>query len=579
MKPIWRRRTLALVLGILSLTAPLLAQEGSRPTPTTSEPTASEPAAEEIQALEGDALAGSSDESPALKLMNKTLNTSLGAVNSFVSSSIFFDVSFGAFHAPEFENGEVVLDQTGAPKMKVIPIPFIVALLAIGGVLFSAYYRFVNITGFKHAIDIVRGKFDHETDIGEISHFRALTSALSATVGLGNIAGVAIAIQLGGPGAVFWMFLAAFFGMATKFSSCTLAQLYRKKNEDGSFSGGPMYYLDLGLKNRNPLIKWIGKSLALLYGVMIMVGSMGGGNMFQSNQSFEALHTAFGVDQKSSWIFGLLMALAVGVVILGGIRRIGAATSRIVPLMVGTYILAAIAVLGANFSQIPLAVSLIFAKAFSANAAYGGAIGVLVWGVTRASFSNEAGLGSAAIAHAAAKTDEPVREGLVAMLGPFIDTMIVCMTTALVVIVSGAWNDPSIPQEAGVSLTTAAFATVLPWFPKVLAICVLLFAYSTMISWCYYGERGWIYIMDHFNGRGVATVGVFRVIFVCFVFIGAVAKLEAVLDFSDLLILCMAFPNLIGSAFLAPRIKAALADYWNRVRPAHQAAAAQNPGQ
>ncbi len=503
-------------------------------------------------------------EPTAIEVVNEHLNRALGKINKGVEQALFFNVTGDAFQAPEFDDkGRPVLGPDGAPKMKTVALPFVVAVLALGGVFFTLWYRFVNLRGFKHAIEIVRGKYDNPEDAGEITHFRALTSALSATVGLGNIAGVAIAIQLGGPGAVFWMIVAAFFGMSTKFSSCTLSQLYRRKNPDGSISGGPMYYLDLGLKDRGPALATVGKVLAVIYAFMIMGGSFGGGNMFQANQSFEAFSGAFDIDPENSWVFGVVMATLVGAVILGGIKRIGAATSRIVPGMVAIYIFASLLILVTHVGRIPGAFALIFERAFSQNALYGGFMGVLVWGVKRASFSNEAGLGSSAIAHAAARTEEPVREGLVAMLEPFIDTIIVCVMTALVVIVTGAWDDPAIPREAGVSLTTAAFATVLPWFPVVLSVCVLLFAYSTMISWCYYGERGWIYLMDHF-GLGVRTLPVFRLIFVTFVFIGSVTKLDAVLGFSDLLILCMAFPNIVGSVILAPRVLRTVREYWAR---------------
>lgn len=290
--------------------------------------------------------------------------------------------------------------------------------------------------------------------------------------------------------------------------------------------------------------------------------------MFQANQSFAAFAEAVGVMPGHSgyehlkYGFGLTLAVLVALVILGGIKRIGAATSRIVPAMVGIYVLASLVVIAVNFERIPEALSLIFRMAFTDNALYGGMMGVLVWGVKRAAFSNEAGLGSAAIAHAAAKTDEPVREGLVAMMGPFIDTMVVCMMTALVVIVTGAWRDPSIAD--GVHLTTAAFGSVISWFPLVLSVSVLLFAYSTMISWCYYGERGWIYLLDHFGGSGLKSVVVFRVVFVFFVLVGSVSTLEEVLGFSDLLILCMAFPNILGSVLLAPDLLKRLNDYWGR---------------
>jgi AGCS family alanine or glycine:cation symporter len=270
-----------------------------------------------------------------------------------------------------------------------------------------------------------------------------------------------------------------------------------------------------------------------------------------------------------------VLATLVGLVILGGIRRIGAATSRIVPAMVALYVVASIAVLAANLTALPAAIGLILQKAFTANAVWGGLVGVMVKGVTRAAFSNEAGLGSAAIAHAAAKTDEPVREGLVAMLGPFIDTMVVCLMTAMVVIVTGVWSDPSVPD--GVVMTTQAFDTVIPHFSKVLAISILLFAYSTMISWCYYGERGWIYLLDHFGGSGLRSVAVFRVVFVFFVYVGAVTSLDQVLGFSDLLILCMAFPNIIGSAILAPKVLAKVRDYWERYQSGQMRRAGEAP--
>ncbi len=574
---------LSLLVGGISLSGIALGQDThtgdatspANPTDQTGEETA--PGAETHAESREDLPAGQPPESLGVQI-NRSLDAVLVTINGVLARGIFFNVTGDTFQAQVHEQGQPVFLADGTPKMATVEVPVIVALLAFGGVFFTFYYKLINLRGFRHAILVVRGKYDRPEDVGEISHFRALTSALSATVGLGNIAGVAIAIQLGGPGAVFWMIVAAFFGMATKFSSCTLAQLYRAKNKDGSVSGGPMYYLDLGLRARGGVLAKVGKGLAIVYAVMIMGGAIGGGNMFQANQSFEAFRTAFGVGRESGWLFGLAMATLVGAVILGGIRRIGAATARIVPIMVGIYVLASLLILGTHVEKIPQAFRLVFEMAFSENAAYGGVVGVLVWGVKRASFSNEAGLGSSAIAHAAAKTDEPIREGLVAMLEPFIDTVIVCTMTALVVIVTGAWTDPAIPASAGVSLTTAAFATVLPWFPKLLSVCVLLFAYSTMISWCYYGERGWIYLLDHFGGRGLQTVAVFRVVFVLFVFVGSVARLGAVLEFSDLLILCMAFPNIAGSLLLAPKVRATLDDYFERIVPADRERARSSSG-
>jgi len=549
----------------------------------------------------------------------------LARVNSVIENALFFDLAFGQIeHEKVNRDGTPMLDETGQQKTEIIKLPFLVVVLLCGSIFFTIWFRGINIRGFKHSIDVIRGKFDRPEDEGEISHFRALTSALSATVGLGNIAGVAVAIQIGGPGAVFWMWLAAIFGMAAKFSSCTLSQMYRKVNEDGSISGGPMYYLDLGLKDIG--LGWFGKVLAVLFALMVMGGAIGGGNMYQANQTAEAITDTFklnthlelspeayqkllegnpghaetlgsisreidgkvhvdlgdltdeqqiGLGDKLTELkdraaknanmgIGVVLAIFAGVVILGGIKRIGLATSRIVPLMCGLYVLASLYIILTHAGQVPETFSLIFKMAFTGNAFYGGMVGVMVWGIKRAAFSNEAGLGSAAIAHAAAKTNEPVREGMVAMIGPFIDTIVVCTMTALVVLVTGAWIDPTIPQSAGVSLTTAAFGTAADWFPYVLTGCIALFAYSTMISWCYYGERGWIYLLDHFNNSGIKSVVVFRIAFVTAIIVGAVNPLKDVLTFSDVMILSMAFPNIIGSILLAPKVWRRVQDYWRR---------------
>ena len=496
----------------------------------------------------------------------------LARVNSKIFKVLFFDVTRGSMQIDEVDrDGSPVLDGSGTAKKKTIQVPFIVLVLMLGAIFFTFWYRWINIRGFKHAIDVIRGKYDKPEDTGEISHFRALTSALSATVGLGNIAGVAVAIQLGGPGAVFWMLIAAVFGMTAKFSSCTLSQMYRKINTDGTVSGGPMYYLDIGLsESRYKGLKVLGKVLAVMYALMIMGGAIGGGNMFQANQTAEAFASTFEISDTGTWnwITGITLAIGVGVVIIGGIKRIGAATSKIVPFMCGIYVLASIFIILTHISQIPETIRLIFTMAFTKNAYYGGFFGVLIMGVRRAAFSNEAGLGSAAIAHAAAKTEEPVREGIVGMIGPFIDTIIVCFMTAMVVIITGTWNDPSISQSAGVTLTTEAFGSVIGWFPYILTLCIGLFAYSTMISWCYYGERGWIYLLDHIQiggeGYGLKTVVLFRIIFVIFIVVGAVSKLSDVLDFSDAMIFSMAFPNIVGSIFLAPKVLKKVRAYWER---------------
>ena len=514
----------------------------------------------------------------------ETTPSFLAGVNSKIFKVLFFDVTRGSMQIDEVDrDGSPVLDGSGTAKKKTIQVPFIVLVLMLGAIFFTFWYRWINIRGFKHSIDVIRGKYDKPEDTGEISHFRALTSALSATVGLGNIAGVAVAIQLGGPGAVFWMLIAAVFGMTAKFSSCTLSQMYRKINTDGTVSGGPMYYLDIGLsESRYKGLKVLGKVLAVMYALMIMGGAIGGGNMFQANQTAEAFASTFEISDTGTWnwITGITLAIGVGVVIIGGIKRIGAATSKIVPFMCGIYVLASIFIILTHISQIPETIRLIFTMAFTKNAYYGGVFGVLIMGVRRAAFSNEAGLGSAAIAHAAAKTEEPVREGIVGMIGPFIDTIIVCFMTAMVVIITGTWNDPSISQSAGVTLTTEAFGSAISWFPYILTLCIGLFAYSTMISWCYYGERGWIYLLDHIQiggeGYGLKTVVLFRIIFVIFIVVGAVSKLSDVLDFSDAMIFSMAFPNIVGSIFLAPKVLEKVRDYWGRYQSGEMSSVESN---
>ena len=494
----------------------------------------------------------------------------LAQTNKVMFSILFFDVAFGSITVKEVDrDGNPVFDEDRIQKEKTVSIPFLVVVLAFGAVFFTFWYRWANLRLFKHSIDVIRGKYDRPEDQGEISHFRALTSALSATVGLGNIAGVAVAIQTGGPGAVFWMVFIAIFGMSAKFSSSTLSQLYRQVNPDGTISGGPMYYLDIGLREKGGIWRPFGKVLAIMFAFMVMGGAIGGGNMFQANQTVEAFMSTFSLAENAKWGLGITLAVFVGAVILGGIKRIGLATSRIVPSMCCLYVFTSIFIILVNISKIPETLSLIVTMAFTQNAFFGGMAGVIVRGFTRAAFSNEAGLGSAAIAHAAAKTDEPVREGIVAMIGPFIDTIIVCLMTAMVVIITGAWNDPKIAAEGGdlgITLTTKAFGSAISWFPYILTGCIGLFAYSTMISWCYYGERGWIYLLDHFGGAGLKTVFVFRVIFVLFVVVGAVNKLTDVLDFSDVMILSMAFPNIVGSIILAPKVLEKVKDYWERYR-------------
>jgi len=440
-----------------------------------------------------------------------------------------------------------------------IPIPLIVLILLCGSLFFTFYHGWLNIRGFKHAIDITRGRYDNPNDPGEISHFQALTSALSATVGLGNIAGVAVAIQTGGPGAVVWMMLIGLLGMTAKFNECTLAQVYRKVHPDGTVDGGPMYYLEIGLQQKG-FSFLLAKIFGLVFAIFCIGGSFGGGNMFQANQATSAIRGMVGDVAGLDWVFGGILAFLVGLVIIGGIKRIGQVTEKIIPLMCGIYVAAGVIILVMHAQELPAAAALIMRSCVSPEAAFGGFIGVLVQGIRRAVFSNEAGVGSAAIAHAAAKTDEPVREGMVAMLGPFIDTVVICTMTALVVIVSGAYKNPSAGE--GVEMTRWAFADTISWFPVVLNISVFLFAYSTMISWSYYGEKAWQYIF----GASRRAVIVYRILFLGFIVLGAISSLKNVISFSDLMILSMAFPNIIGGIILAPQVKALLTDYWTRYR-------------
>ncbi|MCB9681533.1 MAG: alanine:cation symporter family protein [Alphaproteobacteria bacterium] len=437
---------------------------------------------------------------------------------------------------------------------KGVALPAVVAWLVCGAVFFTIRMQFINLRGFVHAIRVTTGQYDDPDHPGEISHFQALSSALSATVGLGNIAGVAIAITKGGPGAVFWLWVAGFLGMSSKFTEVTLGQMYRRIDDNGVVAGGPMYYLRDGLAEVG--LGPLGKVLAVLFSLMCIGGSFGGGNMFQVSQSYASVANVVPLLHDYPVVYGILLAGLVALVILGGIKRIGFAAGMIVPFMVLVYVLAAVAVLVTNAAHIPAAFGAIFREAFTPDAAYGGMLGVLVVGFQRASFSNEAGVGSASIAHAAASTDEPVREGVVGLLEPFIDTIVVCTMTALVVVVTGVYTESG---ADGVVLTSEAFATVFPWFPIVLTMAVLLFAFSTMISWSYYGDRATQFL---FGSKAVVP---YRVLFCVFVVLGSILDLENVLGFSDLMVLGMAFPNILGAVILSRKVKGALDTYLGKL--------------
>lgn len=457
-------------------------------------------------------------------------------------------------------------------------IPFVLPWLIVGATVFTIYMGFINIRGFRHAIDVVRGKYDDPDDEGEVSHFQALTAALSGTVGVGNIAGVALAVGVGGPGATFWMILAGLLGMTSKFTECSLGLMYRNINADGSVSGGPMYYLEKGFKEKGSGWSSFGKVLAVLFAIFCIGGSFGGGNMVQINQATSQLVAATGGTESffygRGWIFGLLMAIVIGLVIIGGIKSIARVTERIVPFMVGIYVVGALIVLGYHFTEIPSAFGAIFSGALSPDALYGGILGVLIQGFRRAAFSNEAGVGSASIAHSAAKTDEPISEGIVALLEPFIDTVVICTMTALVIIITGyggnggewAYNglttsDPA-QQITDISVTSAAFESVISWFPYVLSFAVILFALSTMVSWSYYGLKCWTYLF----GESKRNENVYKIIFCLFVVIGSAISARAVFSFGDAMIFAMAFPNVMGLYFLMPRVRNALRDYQARVK-------------
>ena len=439
-------------------------------------------------------------------------------------------------------------------------LPLVVLWLVAGAVFFTLRFRFINLRGFAHAIALLRGT---QRGPGEVSHFQALSTAISGTVGIGNIGGVAVAVSLGGPGAAFWMILAGFLGMATKFVECTLGVVYRQYNDDGSVSGGPMYYLERGLAERGH--PRLGRALGVFYAAGIVVGCLGIGNMFQSNQAFTQLVGVTGGAEsplaERGWLVGLVLAGVVGLVIVGGIRSIARVTQGLVPFMALLYLAVASLVLISNIEAVPWAYGQMISGAFSAEGVAGGALGVMILGFRRAVFSNEAGIGSATIAHSAVKTDEPLTEGFVSLLEPFIDTVVICHTTALV-LVTTLYYDPALGAGlGGIERTSAAFERVLPWSPAPLAVAATLFAISTMVSWSYYGLKGFTYLVGE---RRAADLG-FKVVFCVFVALGCSVRLDAVLDFSDALVFLICIPNLIGLYWLYPVVAERLRAYdWGR---------------
>lgn len=441
--------------------------------------------------------------------------------------------------------------------------PLIAGWLLAAALVFTLSFGFLQIRKFKLAVDLVRGRYTdpnskHE---GEISHFQALATALSGTVGLGNIAGVGAALAIGGPGATFWMIVVGLLGMASKFVECTLGVKYRTVLPSGSISGGPMYYLSRGLKERGFPV--LGKFLAVAFSVMVILGALGGGNMFQGNQANAMLVQTFGLADGYGWVTGVVLAVFVFSVIVGGMPSIAAVTSKLVPVMAVTYVGMSIIVIVLNLEQVGPAFSAIFNGAFSAEGVAGGVVGALIQGLKRATFSNEAGVGSAAIAHSAVKTDEPVTEGLVSLLEPFIDTVVICTMTALVITIAGLNGGPYPNPEGltGVNLTAASFQATFDWFRYPLALAVLMFAVSTMISWSYYGLKGWTYLF----GEGHINEMIYKVMFCVFIVIGCSIGFNAVIDFSDAAIFAMGIFNIIGLYVLLPVVKKELAKFLAKV--------------
>jgi len=444
------------------------------------------------------------------------------------------------------------------------PMPLIVIWLIGGAIFFTFYFNFLNLRGFKHAFQLLRGDYTKSGNEGELTHFQALSTAVSGTVGIGNIAGVAIVISIGGPGATFWLIIAGFLGMSTKFAECVAGVMYRKVNPDGSISGGPMYYLEAGLHQKN--LSWLARPMGLFYAMAIVFGCLGIGNMFQSNQAFQQFIFITGGDSSyfvdKGWLFGSILAGIVGLVIIGGIKSIARVTSKLVPFMTLTYVMGALIVIFINADRVPWALSAIFHEAFDPSAMSGGMLGIMILGFQRAAFSNEAGIGSAAIAHSTVRTQEPVSEGFVGLMEPFIDTVVICTLTALVILTTV--YDPTMANEGiqGIALTSTAFSSTLTWSVIPLSFIALLFAFSTILSWSYYGLKGWTYII----GESSIAESIFKVFFCIFIAIGCTVNLNAVLDFSDALIFIVALPNILGLYVLAPVIKKELLSYQKRLQ-------------
>ena len=511
--------------------------------------------------------------------LDERINESFQPITDWWSHKVFYPVTIGG-----------------------VSVPIVVILLVCGALFFTLYFSFVNIRRFGLAVKVVRGKYDEleagaeevipggvnvadgdivdtikkESHHGEVNHFQALATAVSGTVGLGNIAGVAVAIAIGGPGATFWMIVCGLLGMSSKFVECTLGVKYRDIDKNGVVYGGPMYYLKKGFAEKN--LAGLGKFLAVLFAILCVGGSLGGGNAFQANQAAAQIATMTGMQGGAAgFIIGVVLAVLTGIVIIGGIKKIATVTEKIVPFMAILYIVASLVIIFAHISFIDDAFRMIFNEAFSPRAGLGGLMGVLIVGFKRAAFSNEAGAGSASIAHSAVKTKYPASEGVVSLLEPFIDTVVICTMTALVIIIfngdgvmfpyggDGRGNvvlNATGGSTSGVDLTSMAYNDVIPHFSYVLTVAIVLFAFSTMISWSYYGLQAWKYLF----GRGKLADLLYKILFLVFVVIGASVSLSAVTDFSDAMILAMVFPNMIGLLFLFPRVREEMSRYLQAIK-------------
>tara|TARA_X000000950_G_scaffold65075_1_gene79856 strand:+ start:35868 stop:37295 length:1428 start_codon:yes stop_codon:yes gene_type:complete len=469
-----------------------------------------------------------------------------------------------------FENLDKVIDQFLQPVSDKVTnfvftsvnisgngVPLVVVWLILASLFFTFYFKFINIRAFKTAINVALGKYDKPEHPGEITHFQSFTAAMSGTIGLGNIAGVAVAISIGGPGAMFWMIIMAFFGMTLKFVEVSLGHKYRKIYKDGTVSGGAIRYLSDGFKEIG--FPKFGKLLAVFFAVCCIGGSFGGGNMFQANQAFQQIVIASGGEQSflfdKGWLGGLVFAIIIGLIIIGGIKSIGKVTEKLVPIMGIIYVISCLIIISMNYDLIPSSILIIFKTAFQVDSTIGGMIGVMIAGFKRAVFSNESGIGSAPIAYAAAKSDNHLNTGFMSLLSPFVDTILVCSMTAMVIIITGTYQDSNGIQ--GVELTSKAFQSAFDWFPAILAVAITLFALSTLITWSYYGLRCWTYLF----GQNKKTIIFYKLIFLGFTIIGTSMNLSSVINFSDAMIFAMSVPNIIGLYFLAPKLIKDLENY------------------